>query len=432
MIGRFSHCLSLGLLIVLITLALGCASEITPTSITIVSSSTAEESNTTTTLFHDTTTSAPPTTSVPTSTTMTSTTAATVPYSMSIATPSGPITLSPRQLAGQRVIYSYAGLTPPEALFSLIQRGEAAGVIFFADNISTRAQIRAVIQSLNEANDSPENPVRAPLLLMTDQEGGMVRRLPGAPLVSQKQIGLSADPLEGVTEAGTNAAQNLADVGMNVNLAPVLDVYRQAGGFADKAQRSYSTSPEVVANLGSVFIRSQQDGGVAATAKHFPGLGAASASQNTDARPVTLNIAAETLRSIDELPYEAAIETGVRLVMLSWATYPELDAERPAGFSAKMIQGELRDRLSFRGVTITDSLGAGSLQAFGSPRNRALLAAQAGMDLMLCANLEVTQGEQALDSLRDHYLDGTLSRADFKTAVQRVVDLRLNLDLAHK
>ena len=101
----------------------------------------------------------------------------------------GLASLSPPQLAGQRVIYSYPGLTPPASLISLIQHGEAAGVIFFGQNISSKTQIAAVIKQLDQADASPLNPVRAPLLLMTDQEGGQVRRLPGRPYLSEKQIG---------------------------------------------------------------------------------------------------------------------------------------------------------------------------------------------------------------------------------------------------
>ncbi len=103
--------------------------------------------------------------------------------------------LSPAQLAGQRVIYSYQGLTPPAGLLDLIRHGEAAGVIFFGGNIGSTAQIAGVISQFDQANVNPDNPLRAlPLLLMTDQEGGLVRRLPGAPLLSEKQIGASADP----------------------------------------------------------------------------------------------------------------------------------------------------------------------------------------------------------------------------------------------
>ena len=101
--------------------------------------------------------------------------------------------LSAAQLAGQRVIYSYQGLTPPAGLLTLIRHGEAAGVIFFGGNIASTAQIAGVISQLDQANASPDNPLRArPLLLMTDQEGGAVRRLLGPPLLSEKQIGASA------------------------------------------------------------------------------------------------------------------------------------------------------------------------------------------------------------------------------------------------
>ena len=238
--------------------------------------------------------------------------------------------LSLRQMAGQRVIYSYGGLRPPAVLLRLIRHGEVGGVIFFSQNVSSSAQIAGVIAELDRANASPLNPVRAPLLLMTDQEGGLVRRLPGAPLLSEREIGESADPAAEAASAGTSAGLNLRSVGINVNLAPVLDVYRQPGDFDDQYQRSYSMNPAVVAELGAGFIKAQQGLGVAATAKHFPGLGAAAQQQDTDLQPVTLNVPLATIRNTDELPYRAAIAAGVRLVMVSWAVYPALDPARPA------------------------------------------------------------------------------------------------------
>ena len=335
--------------------------------------------------------------------------------------------LSPQQLAGQRVIYSYSGLNPPATLISLIENGEAAGVIFFGQNIASRTQIAAVIKRLEQADASPRNPVRAPLLLMTDQEGGEVRRLPGQPVLSEKQIG--AKPLAQAktlaTQAGQGAAANLRGVGMNVNLAPVLDVYRKAGDFDDQFGRSYSKSPAVASALGVNMIKAQQAGAVAATAKHFPGLGAATANQNTDIRPVTLNLSLATIRSVDEAPFRAAIGAGVKLVMLSWAVYPSIQA-LPAGLSPKVVQGELRNRLKFTGVTITDALEAGALKPYGSTQNRALLAAKAGMDLILASAQNVTQGQQVLAALAGAYSNGTLNRAAFLASVNRVDALRLS------
>ncbi len=346
------------------------------------------------------------------------------------ATPSLP-RFSARQLAGQRVIYSYSGLTPPASLLSLIRQGQAAGVIFFKQNIASRAQITQAIKMLEAANRSASNPARAyPLLLMTDQEGGEVRRLPGAPTLSEKQIGeitpLSA-AVAAAKSAGKDAAANLLSTGMNVNLAPVLDVYRHPGDFDDQFQRSYSMKPTVVSALGASFIAAQQAGHVAATAKHFPGLGAATASQNTDKVPVTINVPRATLIARDEYPYKAAISARVKLVMVSWAVYPAFDRKRPAALSQPVVQGELRKRLKFAGVTITDAIGAGALRAYGTTSNKALLAARAGMDVILSAGGTISEGSQCVNGLLSGYRNGTLSHAAFLAAVARILALRASL-----
>ncbi len=171
------------------------------------------------------------------------------------------------------MIFSYSGLTVPAALLQEISAGQAAGVIFFGENISGGGQIASVIQQLRQAQQ--QSPVPAPLLLMTDQEGGLVRRLPGAPAMSEKQIGAAKNPAAAVGSAGTGAGQNLAGAGMNVNLAPVLDVYYKSGNFIDQYERSYSNNASTVTACGQAFITAQQQIAVAAAAKHFPGLGSA-------------------------------------------------------------------------------------------------------------------------------------------------------------
>jgi beta-N-acetylhexosaminidase len=332
--------------------------------------------------------------------------------------------LTPAQRAGQRVIYSYSGLTPSTQLMDAISGGRIAGVIFFGENIQSASQIKGVIQDMIDASASA--PIKAPLLFMTDQEGGLVRRLPGEPVESAKDVGSSSDPKAEATKTGTAAGENLASAGMNVNLAPVLDVYRTAGDFEDQYERSYSKDPAVVSTCGSAFIAAQQATGVAATAKHFPGLGPASASQNTDLKPVTLTTSASTLRSVDEVPYTSAISAGVKLVMLSWAIYPALDAKLPAGLSPTVV-GELRNRLGFKGVTITDALEAGALANFGGVAERAVAAAKAGMDLILCSGRDSDQGHDAVAALRDALADGTLDGAAFDAGAARVNALRSSL-----
>ncbi len=336
-----------------------------------------------------------------------------------------PAALTPEQQAGQRVIYSYSGTTVPQSLYDAISAGKAAGVIFFGDNISSLVQISSVCESLQEAGAS--SPVGSPLLLMTDQEGGQVRRLPGGPTMSEKQIGQSSNPVAAATSAGNDAGQLLASVGMNVNLAPVLDVYRTAGDFEDQYGRSYSKNPTVCGQCGSAFIRAQQQVGVAATAKHFPGLGSATASQNTDSKPVTLTASAATLRSTDEAPYGPAISAGVKLVMLSWATYPALDPNLPAGLSPTIVQQELRTRLGFTGVTITDSLTAGGLVNFGTTSQRAVSAAKAGMDLLLVCGENPGYGASAVTGLANALRAGQLGQSTFDAARGRVTSLRNSL-----
>jgi beta-N-acetylhexosaminidase len=196
------------------------------------------------------------------------------------------------------------------------------------------------------AQAQADSGVGYPLLLMTDQEGGIVQRLTGAPGISEKQIGASADPVGTARSAGTGAAQNLLTAGMNCNLAPVLDVFRQAGNFADQFGRSYSMDPVVCGDCGAASIAAQQQLGVVTTGKHFPGLGAATRAQNTIS-PVTLDVSLSDLRSIDELPFTYAINANVD-IMTSWATYLALDPTR-CPLSPRIVHGELRGRLKFRG-----------------------------------------------------------------------------------
>ncbi|GHF72860.1 hypothetical protein GCM10018790_58440 [Kitasatospora xanthocidica] len=208
----------------------------------------------------------------------------------------------------------------------------------------------------------------------------------------------------------------------------MLDVYDTPDNFSDHAERSFGQDPSRVGELGSAFLAAQQGLGVAATAKHFPGLGAAARDENTDAGPVTVTVPLAQLRSRGEAPYRSAIAAGVRLVMASWAVYPALDPERPAGLSPAVIQGELRGRLGFGGVTVTDAMEAGALAPYGGTGDRAVAAAEAGMDLLLCSARDPRQAEDATEALAAALDSGRLDRAAFTAAVARVDALRADLD----
>ena len=147
---------------------------------------------------------------------------------------------------------------------------------------------------------------------------------------------------------------------------------------------------------------------MAATAKHFPGHGAAGA-EDTDSGPVTLDLSKRTLRDVDEFPYENAIAEGTRLVMIANATYPALDPARPASPSRPVIRGQLRQRLGFRGVTITDALEAGGLEDFGPIPHRGVLAARAGADLLLFSQQEIGEGLAGYKELRETFQGGGMN-----------------------
>ena len=164
--------------------------------------------------------------------------------------------LTPVQQAGQRVIFSYPGLTPPASLLDQISAGQAGGVIFFGENITSLSQIAGVVRQL-KAGARRQPGARAPAA--DDRPGGRHRapasRCARAVREADRRVGR---PARQAANAGAGAGQNLAGVGMNLNLAPVLDVYRQAGNFDDEFGRSYSMDPDVCAECGAAFVAVQQ------------------------------------------------------------------------------------------------------------------------------------------------------------------------------
>ncbi|AEF40785.1 glycoside hydrolase family 3 N-terminal domain-containing protein [Hoyosella subflava] len=309
--------------------------------------------------------------------------------------PASPLGSIGAPLAGaRRVIYSYPGATPPPELFDRIRRG-IGGVIFFGENITSGGQIADVVRQLTLTALGSGYVLR----LFVDQEGGMVKRLPGGPAMSAKQVGAQPDPGAAGGTQGTEAAMALLAAGMNANLAPVMGVYRSEGDFLDQYERSFGMNKETVAQAGSAFIRATQSMGVSACAKHFPGLGAASADENTDLGPVTIDLPEHVLSDIDEFPFRAAVEAGVQMVMPSWAVYPSLDPARPSGMSSEILRGRLRGRLGFRGLIVTDAVEAGALAQYGSTGNRAVTAVDAGVDLLCCSARDVAQGDEAAQAL---------------------------------
>jgi beta-N-acetylhexosaminidase len=318
------------------------------------------------------------------------------------------------QLAGSRVITGFSGHHPPPALRQMIEAGEVSGVILFDGNAGSRRSVTNLTAEL-QAIPRPE-AVNQPLLVTVDQEGGLVRRLPGPPKPSASEIGArGAAFAERVGRAG---GSSLAGMGVNVDLAPVLDVGRPGRAITEE-ERAFAGSPAAVSNIGGAFARGLAAGGVAATAKHFPGLGAARV--NTDNAVQRIRLPAAKLRRVDERPFGAFAGQNGAMVMLSTAIYPAL-SHKPAAFSRAIATGELRDRLGFRGVSITDALGTVSARTVGGPRRAARAAAAAGADLVLFTDLH--SAIEAQHALAAGLGDGSLDRTAFQQSVDRVMSLR--------
>lgn len=322
-----------------------------------------------------------------------------------------------RQLAGQRIVTGFPGEDPPPAVRGMIRRGELAGVVLFSANFDDRAEARRLIGRLQRIR-RPRG-LRDPLLVMVDQEGGEVKRLAGPPTASAAQMGKRGPGFS--RREGKATGRSLAGAGFNVDLAPVLDVGRSGGAISEEG-RSFGSSAEAVSKTGVAFAGGLRDGGVAGTAKHFPGLGAAEV--NTDFGVEEINLSKAALRATDEAPFAAFNDARGQLVMMSTAIYPAF-SKRPAVFSRALATGELRDRIGFGGVSISDALQSAAAQAFGGPARVARAAARAGTDLLLFTDYR--QAASAGAALRGALRDRDLPRAAFEPSVQRALDLRAKL-----
>lgn len=322
------------------------------------------------------------------------------------------ITADPKRLIGQMLIVRMEDVATAK-LRRAARRGEIGGVILFPSRSVRPPALADQIRGLRRAAAAGDAP---PPLVMIDQEGGEVKRLPEAP------PSLGPAELAGQGEAvamreGEATGRALAAVGIDVDLAPVLDLRSSPDSFI--ASRTLGDEAAEVARLGTGFGRGLQREGVAATAKHFPGLGLATV--NTDLSPSVVSAARAELSEGLE-PFQSAVSARFRLVMVSNATYPAYDAARPASQSPRLIRGVLRRELGFARVVITDDLGAGALTGAGLGEGEAAVgAARAGADLLLFA---VSDGAEARTALLRALRRGELDHGALVASCARTTALR--------
>lgn len=322
-------------------------------------------------------------------------------------------------LIGARLAVGFPGTDATDELIRHLRDVPAQSLVVFARNFASPEQFTHLLSRLDEA-------LQRRLLVMVDHEGGRVVRFASGvtPFPDALTAGRSQPP-EAIERQGAVEAEELRRLGVQVNLAPCVDVL-VAGSDPVIGDRSYGSDPERVSALGEARIRGLQQHGVAACAKHFPGLGAVQRDPHKTLPTITLEWLA--MEAVHLPPFRAAIAAGVATVMSSHVCYPALGDSPglPATFSPHLIRDLLRQRMRFDGLILTDDLEMGALRTFGTIGEAAVRATQSGHDvLLICSDLAAQQ--EAFSRLRQAYREGRLSTVELELSVEKIASLRKKL-----
>jgi beta-N-acetylhexosaminidase len=311
-----------------------------------------------------------------------------------------------------------AGIPGPEVdldTMSLIKNYHLGGIIVFSRNIRDPLQLARLCMNLQKVSMEDSG---FPLFLAVDQEGGRVARLkpPFTQFPGNEAIGRSPDPEQSALHFASITAKEMTLVGLNMNMAPVLDV-AQPNMDSHLVGRPFSHDPLLAAKLGKIVISTMQQSGVMAVAKHFPGLGNADLDPHRDL-PL-INATSEEMESIHLVPFASAIEAHVSSIMVSHAVYPALEPGIPATLSTRIITILLRKQMSFSGLIISDDLEMGAIAKERGLPQGAADAFEAGIDLLLiCSSQEDLIA--SIEFIRDKVLKGDISEQRLESSLERI------------
>ena len=320
---------------------------------------------------------------------------------------------------GQMMLVGFDGRSPPRHILRWLADGRIGGVYLFARNIASPAQVKRLVDDCRRAAEQP-------ILVGIDQEGGIVARLrdgfsesPGA-----MALGAAGDSRL-AEEVAWMMGRELAALGINWNLAPVADIAHQPDN-PSVGTRSFGRDRELVSEMASAQIRGFQRAGIAATVKHFPGLG----NTVTDTHDALAKVAGsiEYLYDQDLVPFQAAIRQNVACVMLTHVMYEALDGEHPATLSPRIATGLLRDELGFSGAVCTDCMEMKAItDGFGAGES-AVLAVEAGIDMLLFSHTRRRQA-QAFKSVLAAVKSGRIPTSRIEQSVERIQALKRRFPL---
>ena len=287
------------------------------------------------------------------------------------------------------------------------------GVILFAENLDTKEQTQQLTYDLQAA-------AHLPLFIGIDEEGGLVSRLKKSNI--EHETFPPAAEMEDVSWAGTSIGATLGELGINVDFAPVADVNTNPDNPVI-GTRAFSAEPQAAAAKAAEFITAIQKMGVSACAKHFPGHGDTAMDSHLGETYVEHDM--ERLRSVEFIPFEQAIAAGTDFIMAGHIKTPNATADGlPATLSAEML-GILRNNLGYDGIIITDAMNMGAIvEQYGSGES-AVMAVQAGVDLVLMpANLA-----EAAEALTDAIEKGEISAERIDAALWHILSLKYDKGL---
>jgi beta-N-acetylhexosaminidase len=316
-----------------------------------------------------------------------------------------------RELVGQLFVTGYAGTAPP---LDLVRRFHVGGVITMSENITSVADVAAVNDQLQAADDRPW-----PLVISVDQEGGTVARL-GSPLTqfpTYMSLG-AADDGRLAQRVAFASGTELRAAGFTMVFAPDSDV---TIGPADPTigSRSAGSRPDLVARTVAASLAGYRRAGIVAVAKHFPGHGSVTA--NSHLRLPHQHATVATLGDRDLVPFERAVEVGASAVMVGHISVEHVDPGVPADLSAP-VTGLLTRRLGFDGLVTTDALNMAAITRLYSPGEAAVAALRAGADILLLPPDLAQSYQGVFDALRS----GELTRARLERSATKIAALMLS------
>lgn len=330
--------------------------------------------------------------------------------------------LSLEEKVGQVLMVGFSG-KDPEGAAAAIRDLKVGGIIYFARNTGSVAETAALSQTLQDTAASSGN---LPLLISVDQEGGPVVRLDkGLPLMpGPMSLGATGDPDLAFKVARAVGTQIRA-AGINVNLAPVLDVNDNPDNPVIGV-RSFGSDPALVETLGTASVQGFLSAGALPVGKHFPGHGNTSVDSHLDL-PV-LPHPLERLSEVELRPFKAAIRKGLPAIMTAHIIFKAIDPDLPATLSAPVLEGLLRRDLGFQGLIMTDCMEMNAISKYFGTARGAVMALKAGADMVLISHTPELQ-RQAYETILEAVRSGEVPLARLDEAVRRIISLKKALRL---